>query len=208
LRHLTEEEPVDVRRPLTALSAVCLAAALGAAPASASIVAADSFPIDDLFPVGTCEGPDGTLYEMAQHDVGRGRFHDRFRGPAAQFGYDKVWFGSESGEVTSTYINATTGLSWTGTSQWLVKDNRLLEVDGTRRLYLRSNTAHSLIYDPDGSVVSRSDNRVEFTESVDTMGTPDPDDDEWEFHEVVKVAGRSTIGDFCEDALRFTVPQR
>jgi hypothetical protein len=165
---------VDVHRPLIALSAVCLAAALGAAPASASVVAAGSFPIDDAFPVGTCEGPDGTLYEMAQHDVGSGRFHDRFRGPAAQFGYDKVWFGFESGEVTSTYINVTTGLSWTGTSQWLVKDNRLLEVDGTERLYLRSNTAHSVIDEPDGSVVSRSDSRVEFTESVDTMGTPDP----------------------------------
>ena len=96
---------MDVRLPLTALSALCLAAAIGVAPATASVVAADTFAFDDTFPVGTCEGPDGTEYEMAQHDVGSGRFHDQFRGPAAQFGYDQVWFGSESGVVASTFLH-------------------------------------------------------------------------------------------------------
>jgi hypothetical protein len=43
--------------------------------------------------------------------------------------------------------------------------------------------------------------------SIDTKGTPDTEDDVDQFIEVVKAAGRSTIGDFCEDALRFTVPQ-
>ena len=198
---------MDVRRPLTALFAVCLAAAVGAAPASASVVAADSFPIDDTFPVGTCEGPDGTIYEMEQHDVGAGWFHDQFRGPAAQFRYDEVWFGIEGGHITSTYTNLTTGLSWSGETHWLEKDQRILEVDGNRQLYLRANTTHSLIQAPDGSVVARGNNRFEFTVSIDTKGTPDTEDDVDQFIEVVKAAGRSTIGDFCEDALRFTVPQ-
>ena len=196
---------MPVRVLLSALSALCLSAALGG-PANAAVVASDTFQIDDTFSAGTCEGPDGTVYEMAQHDVGEGWFHDQFRGPAAQFRYDEVWFGTEGGHLTSTYTNLTTGLSWSGETRWLAKDQRILEVDGNQQVYLRANTTHSLIQAPDGSVVARSDNRFEYTVSIDTKGTPDTEDDVQEFGELRKAAGRSTIGDFCEDALLYTVP--
>ena len=197
---------MPVRVLITALSALCLAVAVGA-PANAAVVASDTFEIDDTFSVGTCEGPDGTVYEMEQHDLGEAWFHDQFRGPAAQFRYDEVWFGIEGGHVTSTYTNLTTGLSWSGETHWLEKDQRILEVDGNRQLYLRANTTHSLIQAPDGSVVARGNNRFEYTVRIDTKGTPDTEDDVSQFVEVVKAAGRSTIGDFCEDALMYTVPQ-
>jgi hypothetical protein len=39
------------------------------------------------------------------------------------------------------------------------------------------------------------------------MGTPETEDDVVEFQDIVKDTGHNTIGDFCEDALRFTAPQ-
>ena len=63
-----------------------------------------------------------------------------------------------------------------------------------------------MAYEPDGSASARQDTRIEFTVRVDTAGTPDRDDDSEEFVGIVKSVGRNTVGDFCEEALRLTVP--
>lgn len=196
-----------LRTPVTVLvAAVGTALLLGAVPAGAAVISSGSELVDETFDAGTCSAG-GTDYEFEQHDVGVASWRDTFRGPAVDFGYDQAWFGSFTRDVSTRYTNLTTGLSWTSEFRTTTRDEQVLEVEGTTRLYLRVFTGHFAAYEPDGSISGRQDTRIEFTVRVDTAGTPDPEDDSEEFVGIVKSVGRNTVGDFCEVALELTVPQ-
>jgi hypothetical protein len=198
------------RTTVTAL-VMALVAALGAAilvgsvPAGAAVIDSGSEPVDETFDAGTCSAG-GVDYDFEQHDVGVVSWRDSFRGPALGFGYDQAWFGTGTRDVSSTHTNLTTGLSWTSEFRTTTRDEHVLEVEGMTRLYLRVFTGHFVAYEPDGSVSARQDTRIEFTVRVDTAGTPDRDDDSEQFVGIVKSVGRNTVGDFCEEAVRLTVP--
>jgi len=196
-----------LRTPVTVLvAALGTALLLGAVPAGAAVISSGSELVDETFDAGTCSAG-GIDYEFEQHDVGVASWRDTFHGPAVDFGYDQAWFGSFTRDVSTTYTNLNTGLSWTSKFRTTTRDEQVLEVEGTTRLYLRVFTGHFVAYEPDGSISARQDTRIEFTVRVDTAGTPDPEDDSEEFVGIVKSVGRNTVGDFCEDALELTVPQ-
>lgn len=193
------------RLTMTALATGGLAL-LSAFPAPAAVIGTGSEPVDDTFSVGSCTAPDGTVYDLVEHDLGTSSFRDKFRGPASRFSYDQVWFGSGADDVVSTYTNVQTGLSWSGHAVSQSKDQRILAVHGNLQTYLRGVNSHFEVIAPDGSVAARQDVRVEFTVQIDTQGTADPADDTDTFLELTKQAGRDTVRDFCVDALDYTVP--
>jgi hypothetical protein len=122
------------------------------------------------------------------------------------FSYDRVWFGSGADDVSSTFTNVQTGLSWSGHSMSSDKDQRILAVQGNLQTYLRGFTGHFDVFAPDGSIAARQDIRVEFTFQIDTKGSADPEDDTFTFLELTKRVGRDEVRDFCVDALDYTVP--
>lgn len=195
-----------IARVLGTAGAVVGLALLNAVPVPAAVIDTGSEQRDETFPVGSCTAADGTVYDFIQRDVGTYSWRDKFRGPAFDFGYDQVWFASSQDDVVQTFTNVQTGLSWSGHAVSRGKDQRLLAVDGTRQTYLASRNGHFDVFAPDGGVAARQDVRIEYTFEVDTLGTPDPEDDIWAFLETTKFVGRDNVRDFCTDALEYTVP--
>ena len=186
------------------VAAAALVAAGPAASAGAAVVDAGSAPVDERFVAATCEWPDGSEFDIVQRDLGTESWSVSLREPVS------LWAGlldvTSTRELSSTYTNEDTGLSWTSTFRTRVEDVRVLARSGTEFTVLRAFTGHFTGFAPDGSAIDRQDSRIEYVVVIDTRGTADPDDDTESFVEVVKGIGRSTVGDICETALTWTFP--
>lgn len=189
---------------LSVVASAALVAAGPAAAARAAVVDAGTAPVDETYLAATCEAPDGSEFDIVQHDVGTETWSANLREAVT------VWGGlvdvTSSRDVRSTYTNEDTGLSWTATFRTRVADVRVLAGSGTETTVLRAFTGHFAAYASDGSVIDRQDSRVEYVVTVDTHGTADVEDDTEAFVGVVKGVGRSTLGDICEVALTWTYP--
>jgi hypothetical protein len=108
--------------------------------------------------------------------VGNGRVEDTLkqRGPTGQF-----W--SYQGVVDYTYTNDQTGRSWTSRDTFHEHDTRVLSSDD-----------------------SASRVMAQWVWSIDTQGTPEREDDDVSFAYPVRSHGSYQVGDFCDDAARFT----
>lgn len=186
------------------IASAAMVAAGPAAAAKAAVVGAGSAPIDETYVAATCEGPDGSEFDIVQHDVGTEYWSANLREPVT------VWGGlvdiTSSRDLSSTFTNEDTGLSWTATFRTRVDDVRVLGGSGTEITVLRAFTGHFTAFSSDGSIIDQQDSRIEYVVVVDTRGTADVDDDTESFVGVVKGVGRSTVGDICEVALTWTYP--
>jgi hypothetical protein len=186
------------------VAAAALVAAGPVAAASAAVVDAGSAPVDETYVAATCVGPDGSEFDIVQRDLGTESWSANLREPVT------MWGGlvdvTSTSDLSSTYTNSETGLSWTSTFRTRVEDVRILASAGTKTTVLRAFTGHFTGFASDGSAIDRQDSRIEFVVVVDSRGTADPDDDTESFVEVVKGVGRSTVGDICEVALTWTFP--
>lgn len=170
------------------------ALALTAVPAQAAgaevLRGVDTF--HDVFP-DECFG-----YPMEVHVEGAVRWQLRL-----QPGGDLFWSGH--GDNEQTYVNLQTGRSWSGVTDFFEHDTRILEREGDVMTLLVTSASRFRVYDEDGELDSFRAGVFTFTLLIDTKGTATPEDDEVDFGEVVKDVAHNTVGDFCEDALRFTV---
>jgi hypothetical protein len=131
---------------------------------------------------------------------GDGRVLDTFR----TRGPDGDVFGSFRGTVDFVYTNPATGRSWTSRDTFNERDSRVLSRDGDTVQMLVTAAQRSEIFDEDGALDSANRGMAQWVLSIDTQGTADPHDDDVSFAYPVRSHGSFTVGDFCDDALRFT----
>jgi hypothetical protein len=178
-------------RTLTALTAVGAGLVL-AVPAQAAIV--DRYVNEFSFTFGPidCEG-------FTVSGSGEGRVLDTLkqRGPTGAF-----W--SYQGIVDFTYTNDQNGRSWTSRDTFYEHDTRVLSQDGDALEMLVTAAQRSEIFDENGELDSANRGMAQWVWSIDTQGTPQRDDDDVDFAYPVRSHGSYQVGDFCEDAVRFT----
>ena len=159
--------------------------------------------IDDTFEfsdVDFCDGPDGTFeIDIAGSGVEVVKFHTR--GPNAPLPYFDVLQTTET-----TYTNPETGLSWSSLNEFHEHDVKVLEVNGDVVTMKVMGSFKFTVFEPSGAVDSYNRGATAFVIDIDTQGTADPADDVGTFVEELFSVGPRTAREFCEDAIRFTLP--
>jgi hypothetical protein len=183
-----------LRRGAAVTVAVVLGGAWLAPPANAAVVDRFSDTYEESF-VDVCDlGTEDEADDIVVQVDLSGSFSVKLRTRQP----DGAVYGTGMGEEHAVYTNTETGRSWTSDFRWRDGGLRLLGVEGDVYTYLVGATSHFVVYAPDGRVDSRNDGRSEFVVEYDAAT------DEGTFVEGRKQVGRFGVGDFCEDAVRFT----
>ena len=141
----------------------------------------------------------GGLTNVPLHVEIDGYFSIKDHGPNAPAPYFADRFRS-----TLVYTNPQTGLTYTVVRVRQSKDLRIVDNgDGTLTL-TGLNTGSLFAYGPDGDLLGRQNGLTRETFLVDTLGTPDPNDDVLTPQGEPFTAGLITTGDFCDDFLSAT----
>jgi hypothetical protein len=185
----------------TVLTAVLVPATAGAAQAQGPLVQmhyGDAYDVllpDPDDPTGYfCGG----LVNVPLHVEEDGYFSVK------EHGADNVAYFADRFRSTLRYTNPQTGLTFTVVRVHQTKDLRITDNgDGTLTL-VGLNTGVLWSYGPDGELINTRTGRSFDTFLVDTLGTPDPIDDELTPVGDPDTAGRDTTGGFCEDFLAAT----
>ena len=189
--------------PVVAVASVLVVTGL-ARPAEAAVLSKGAVQVDDTFVAASCTDPGGTLFDVVQHDVGVESWADKVAGAADSLSAGEIVDVTVTRDITSTFTNSVTGLSWSATFRTRIDTLKVLGVSGDEVTVRRAFTGHFVAYAPTGAAIDRQDTRIEFTVVVDTQGTVDPTDDTESFVGVDKGVGRNTVGDFCEVAVTWT----
>lgn len=178
-------------RTITVLAATGAAVAL-AGPAQAAIV--DQYVNEFSFTFGPID-----CGEFTVSGAGEGRVEDTLkqRGPTGAF-----W--SYQGVVDFTYTNDQTQRSWTSRDTFHEHEMRVLSRDGDMIEMLVTAAQRSEVFDENGELDSANRGMAQWVWSIDTQGTPQRDDDDVDYAYPVRNHGSYKVGDFCEDAVRFT----
>jgi hypothetical protein len=183
-----------VRRSAAVVLAVVLGGAWFVPPAGAAVVERFSETYEDSFAEVCALGTEDEADDIVVEGTVRGSFSVKLRTRQP----DGAVYGTGMGEERAVYTNTETGRSWTSDYRWRDGDLRVLGVEGDVYTYLVGATFHLVVYTPDGRVDSRNDGRSEFVVEYDAAT------DEGTFVDGRKQVGRFGVGDFCEDAVRFT----
>jgi hypothetical protein len=141
----------------------------------------------------------GGLTDVPLHVEIDGYFSIKEHGPNAPAPYFADRFRS-----TSVYTNPQTGLTYTVVRVRQSKDLSIVDNgDGTLTL-TGLNTGSLWAYGPNGDLLGRQDGLARETFLVDTLGTPDPEDDVLIPQGDPFIAGLVTTVDFCDDFLSAT----
>jgi hypothetical protein len=141
----------------------------------------------------------GGLTNVPLHVEIDGYFSIKDHGPNAPAPYFADRFRS-----TLVYTNPQTGLTYTVVRVRQSKDLRIVDNgDGTLTL-TGLNTGSLFAYGPDGELLGRQNGLARETFLVDTLGTPDPNDDVLTPQGDPFTAGLVTTSDFCDDFLSAT----
>jgi len=194
----------------TLITLVAGTAALAAAAAAAAPVAAagppevqvhysdayDTLLPDPSDPTGSfCGG----LTNVPLHVEIEGYFSIKNHGPNAPAPYFADRFRS-----TLVYTNPQTELTYTVVRVRQTKDLRIVDNgDGTLTL-TGLNSGSLFAYGPDGELLGRQNGLTRETFLVDTLGTPDPNDDVLTPVGDPFTAGLKTTTNFCDDFLSAT----
>ena len=136
----------------------------------------------------------GGLTNVPLHVEIDGYFSIKDRGPNAPAPYFADRYRS-----TLVYTNPLTGLTYTVVRVRQSKDLRIVDNgDGTLTL-TGLNTGSLWAYGPDGKLLGRQNGLTRETALVDTLGTPDPDDDVFLPQGAPFTAGLVTTTNFCDD---------
>lgn len=184
------------------VAAGCVAVIAGlASPAAAAeggvTIIEDTFEFSD---VGSCDGPDGA-FEIVVEGSGVEVVKFHARGPNAPLPFFDILQTTET-----TYTNPETRLSWSSLNVFHEHDVKVLEVDGDIVTMKVMGSFRFTVYDPSGAVDSYNRGATAFVIDIDTQGTADPEDDVGTFVEEIFSVGPRTAREFCEDAIRFTLP--
>ena len=141
----------------------------------------------------------GRLTSVPLHVEIDGYFSIKDHGPNAPAPYFADRFRS-----TLIYTNPETGLTYTVVRVRQSKDLRIVDnSDGTLTL-TGLNTGSLFAYGPDGDLLGRQNGLTRETFLVDTLDTPDPNDDVLTPQGDPFTAGLVTTEDFCDDFLSAT----
>jgi hypothetical protein len=141
----------------------------------------------------------GGLTDVPLHVEIDGYFSIKDHGPNAPAPYFADRFRS-----TMIYTNPQTGLTYTVVRVRQSKDLKIVDNgDGTLTL-TGLNTGSLWAYGPDGQLLGRQNGLARETFLVDTLGTPDPNDDVLTPQGDPFTAGLVTTGAFCDDFLSAT----
>ena len=145
------------------------------------------------------EFPDECEGITLRHDFDvKGSFLLNQRGPDGQI------YGRDSFRGTESWTNVDNDLAVTRVFNGSGHDLKVTDHgNGTFTILAQSNF-NGKFYGPDGAFLFQDSGRVRFELMIDTMGTPDEEDDEETFL-FIKDGGRlDTEGrDFCDDMLEF-----
>jgi hypothetical protein len=190
---------------------IAVTAAAAGLTTAAAPVAAQSGPLEvqvhysDVYDVLLPDPSDpagsfcGGLTDVPLHVEIDGYFSIKDHGPNAPAPYFADRFRS-----TSVYTNPQTGLTYTVVRVRQSKDLSIVDNgDGTLTL-TGLNTGSLWAYGPNGDLRGRQDGLARETFLVDTLGTPDPEDDVLMPQGDPVIAGLVTTVDFCDDFLSAT----
>ena len=136
----------------------------------------------------------GGLTNVPLHVEIDGYFSIKDHGPDAPAPYFADRYRS-----TMVYTNPQTGLTYTVVRVRQSKDLRIVDNgDGTLTL-TGLNTGTLWAYGPDGKLLGRQNGLTRETALLDTMGTPDLDDDVFVSQGAPFTAGLVTTTNFCDD---------
>jgi hypothetical protein len=178
----------------TLLTLAATAGSMGlAAPAHAGIIdqGVDEFT-ETNGPVA-CEG-----FTVTETLHGRVEYMLKQRGK----GGDYFWSGH--GDIHRTHTNDDTGRSWTSHETFYEHDTRVLSREDDALEMLVTNSYRFDVFDEAGMLDSSNRGMAQWILRIDTQGTADPSDDTADYSGFVRNHGASQVGDFCEDAVRFT----
>jgi hypothetical protein len=141
----------------------------------------------------------GGLTDVPLHVEIDGYFSIKDHGPNAPSPYFADRYRS-----TLVYTNPETGLTYTVVRVRQSKDLRIVD-NGDGTLTLTGLSTGSLwAYGPDGELLGRQNGLSVETALVDTLGTPDPTDDQFIAEGDPVTAGLWTTTTFCDDFLSAT----
>jgi hypothetical protein len=189
-----------------AVAITTLAATTAAAPATAATgPPAVQVHYSDLYDVLLPDPSDragsfcGGLTNVPLHVEIDGYFSIKDHGPNAPAPYFADRFRS-----TLVYTNPQTGLTYTVVRVRQSKDLKIVDNgDGTLTL-TGLNSGSLFAYGPDGELLGRQNGLTRETFLVDTLGTPDPNDDVLTPWGDPFTAGLTTTTGFCNDFLSAT----
>jgi len=184
---------------LAATAAVAAPATAGTGPPEVQVHYSDAYDTllpDPSDPTGSfCGG----LTNVPLHVEIEGYFSIKNHGPNAPAPYFADRFRS-----TLVYTNPQTELTYTVVRVRQTKDLRLVDNgDGTLTL-TGLNSGSLFAYGPDGELLGRQNGLTRETFLVDTLGTPDPNDDVLTPVGDPFTAGLKTTTNFCDDFLSAT----
>jgi hypothetical protein len=164
-----------------------------AGPAHAAIVASGVDEFTETNGPLPCEG-----FTLTETVDGRVEYMLKQRGRPGDY------FWSGHGEIDRRYTNDETGRSWTAHEAFYEHDTRVLSRDGDLLEMLVTSAYRFDVFDEGGELDSSNRGMSQWTLLIDTQGTLDPSDDTADYSDFVRNHGASQVGDFCEDAARFT----
>lgn len=164
-----------------------------AGPAQAAIIDQGVDEYTEALPTVQCDG-----FTVSAWESGRIEYTLKQRSP------DSPVFWSGHGSRTFTYTNDTTERAWTEEVTFYEHDTRVLsEQDGVVEMLVTA-AFRADVLDEDGQRDSFNRGMSQWVLTIDTQGTPDLDDDDVDFAYPVRGHGAFKVGDFCQDAARFT----
>jgi hypothetical protein len=188
--------------PVAAVTTLAMAAAPAVAQSGPPEVRVHYSDVYDVLlpdPADSAGSFCGGLTNVPLHVEIDGYFSINNHGPNAPAPYFADRFRS-----TLVYTNPQTGLTYTVVRVRQSKDLRIVDNgDGTLTL-TGLNTGSLWAYGPDGELLGRQNGLTRETFLVDTLGTPDPNDDVLTPQGDPFTAGLVTTGDFCDDFLSAT----
>jgi hypothetical protein len=179
-------------RTITTLAATGALLAL-AGPAHAAIV--DQGVDEFSGPTGTvqCDG-----FSVSGTESGRVEYTLKERRP----GGPVFWSGHAS--IDFTYTNDTTGRYWTEEVTFYEHDTKVLSQQDDVIEMLVTSAFRADVFDEAGEWDSFNRGMSQWVITIDSRGTTELEDDVVEFSYPVRLHGAFNVGDFCEDAVRFT----